>query len=1042
MVPSSRFALLPGRFGPRGLDGGDHSGGRQEGAGGGVRRVEVTEGSCPLFLSLRMRRVLECAFGLSPSGMCDAPRFQKSLSTVSLPDDAAFAVVALMEHHHIPLAFVAEALADMERNESMRKRSASAGAALVYERLLQLLQLRFRAEGSMPAGVRWEASRRQLPRPLRPAAVGPGRWRALEDVDLAGTAPSAPSVIRATAERVEAAAARRNEAARRPWFGPHLDTTLEQHQIGTWPRSRSVEVGELPIQAKSTDILQMMSAHQVCLLQGETGSGKTTQVPQYLLDSTLSHIDKLDEPMRIVVTQPRRISAISVAKRVCYERGEVCGYGEVGYKIRGLTIAGPRCRLLFCTTGVLLRRIAAEGEGQRFLPQTVTHLIIDEVHERGSETDFLLTLLKDELPNRPRLRVILMSATMDAECLRRYFTTRRGGIPPILNVPGFVHPVQEVYLELIEEQLGVKPQRFASGRACINESEEYDGVPYDLIVQLVTEICRVPSAAWEFASAVGEARLEPQTNGAVLVFLPGAGEINELCTRLRGQPDAHKWWILQLHAGLPIAQQQECFRTDWPEGCSCKVVASTNVAETSVTLPDITAVIDTCRERRIGVERTTNTPLLREQWCAKDSLKQRRGRAGRVRPGVCFRLVTEKAFSSFASTTPPEIQRAPLENVYLQVCASRIHDAAAFLARMPDPPDASQVRFAEVALRDMGALDDVAGDRLTPLGRHLAALPCHPRLGKILVLGCLLCCPGPCLNISSVLSIRSPMLQTHDASKRAAWTRARQELLKAAGCRSDHCAWAAFLTRWHQTHDEHRKQMCEHYGLSYERMHLAGLERQQLCEALTLAQLLPPSFARCECDGRSCTRPDWALVRSAVVGGLYPSILHVERVLTHGTPKQMDARERADQMRFTILQRHLAQKGDLHYPINIHLHPSSMLWGNDEFECPWLGCFMIKHTGRLYAYDVSEAPPYALLLFGDSIEWNEAEEHVRVGGGLVQIRCSGGAVLLPVISAARAALHQLLQRKLDEPSADYTQSRELCAIAKLLSTNGLGFELP
>ncbi|CAE8693009.1 unnamed protein product, partial [Polarella glacialis] len=227
--------------------------------------------------------------------------------------------------------------------------------------------------------------------------------------------------------------------------------------------------------------------------------------------------------------------------------------------------------------------------------------------------------------------------------------------------------------------------------------------------------------------------------------------------------------VLPLHANLPPEEQQTCFLTQLPAGCTRKIICSTNVAETSVTVPDVTVVIDSCRERRNQVDRYSNTPMLREQWCALDSLKQRRGRAGRVQPGVCFRILPEKYLERLDKISPPEMQRVPLENIYLQVCASGILDRPAFLAKTPDPPEEAAVLFAEVALSDLGALDGQTHDGLTPLGRHLASLPCHPRLGKILVLSCLLGVPGPGLSICAAMSVRNPMLTTQDTNKRAAW---------------------------------------------------------------------------------------------------------------------------------------------------------------------------------------------------------------------------------------------------------------------------------
>ena len=190
----------------------------------------------------------------------------------------------------------------------------------------------------------------------------------------------------------------------------------------------------------------MLQDHQLLIIQGETGCGKSTQVPQYILEhesekgitnSAQHHASSI----RIVVTQPRRIAAATVAQRVAEERGETVGSGTVGYKIRGTTKAGPSCRILFCTTGMLLRRLASEGECNMFSSETVSYLLIDEVHERSCETDFLLTFVKRVLPKRPGLKVILMSATMDSSCFLRYFDAPgiSRGPPPLLQVLDVTH---------------------------------------------------------------------------------------------------------------------------------------------------------------------------------------------------------------------------------------------------------------------------------------------------------------------------------------------------------------------------------------------------------------------------------------------------------------------------------------------------------------------------------------------------------------------------------------------------------------------------
>ncbi|CAJ1447178.1 unnamed protein product [Effrenium voratum] len=510
-----------------------------------------------------------------------------------------------------------------------------------------------------------------------------------------------------------------------------------------------------------------------------------------------------------------------------------------------------------------------------------------------------------------------------------------------------------------------------------------------------------------------------------------------------------KWWVLPLHANLPPEEQQACFNVTLPAGCTRKIICSTNVAETSVTVPDVTVVIDTCRERRNQVDKYSHTPVLREQWCALDSLKQRRGRAGRVQPGVCLRLLPERYLERLEAISPPEMQRVPLENVYLQVCASGIGEKgisdqsealspAKFLELTPDPPDKSSVDFAEAALRELGALDpEDKLDGLTPLGRHLAALPCHPRLGKILVLGCLLGVPGPCLSICAAMSVRNPMLTTQDTAKRANWQTARNEMVAEIGTRSDHCAWAHIVQEW-RFGDMKQRELCRKLGLSFERMCSSMFERKHLSESLVQVGLLPASFKDDELDSKD-KMPDWNLVRAAVVGGLYPNILHAQRRHSSGRYQTGSFGDKAKFLTYQMLQRNTA--GREAWPKTVNLHPNSLMFGHDQFHCPWLAFYTIQQTTKLYAYDVSEASPFSLLLFGGEPEYNECTHTLQVGG-FASFRCRGGKQLVPLLQAARKGIQDVLEHKLEDVKWDVTTSKELQMCVQLLRCNGLGFRKP
>lgn len=1004
-----------------------------------ARKRADMDGDCPLFLSQRMRRILE--FGLSsgnferalalPSKDTECGQTGDSLDTASLDDDLAKAIAGLTLHNKFPPSYIQYLL---RQDSSLLKGSQQeqSRSAHLYSQLLDRLRQELREDP--PSEVIWDTN--GCLNELAPAVVN---MHAQGD-NLYGIAAvhNEDVVIQ---KRLD------DRGPPKAWFGnDDLDDDY---------RFRRAINNNLPIAKHKKDIMDMIKDNQVVLIQGETGCGKTTQVPQYILEAAVQSRQETRRQVRIIVTQPRRIAAITVAKRVAEELGEKVGEGVVGYKIRGTTVASPNCKVLFCTTGVVLRRLANEGSKWMFSPKTVTHLLVDEVHERGVDTDFMLTFLKEVQAKRPNLRVVLMSATMDTECFLNYFSLpskvqngRQGAEesdvarPPMVVCPAFCHPVASCYLESINTRLGrtqpleaKAPDEFRRGSKQVAEA---DGIDYDLIVKIIEEIETSPDGAWTFAPGDEHVRTKDPTKGAVLIFLPGLGEISQLQTKLT-EESAHssKWWVLPLHANLPPEEQQTCFQTNLPAGCTRKIICSTNVAETSVTVPDVTVVIDTCRERRNQVDRNSNTPMLREQWCALDSLKQRRGRAGRIQPGVCFRLLPETYLERLDAISPPEMQRVPLENVYLQVCASGIGDRPAFLAKTPDPPEEASVLFAEVALSDLGALDPSQHDGLTPLGRHLAALPCHPRLGKILVLGCLLGVPGPCLSICAAMSVRSPMLTTQDTAKRSSWQAARMELVEQLGTRSDHCVWAYIMQEWRYG-DTSQRDLCKKLGLSFERMCSSMFERKHLCESLVQVGLLPSKFLWDEWYDQDKV-PDWSLVRAAVVGGLYPNIMHVER----SVPKYQSNNpgEKAKWLRYSVLQRHYTKQESMSYPKSLNLHPNSLMFGYDQYHCPWLAYYTIQHTTKLYAYDASEVNPFALLLFGAEPTFNENTGQIELGGW-ARFSCRSGKQLLPLIKGARNSVQRVLEKKLEDVKFDIGASKELAACVQLLRCNGLGYRKP
>lgn len=432
---------------------------------------------------------------------------------------------------------------------------------------------------------------------------------------------------------------------------------------------------KLPAAALRSQLQEALDQHDVVIVSGETGSGKTTQVPQFILEGATEAM--AGGATNIVCTQPRRIAAISVAERVACERGEPAP-GErgsvVGYSVRLDSATTADTRLLFCTTGVLLRRLIGDPA-----LATVSHVIVDEVHERTMQGDFLVALLRELVAQRREahapLKVILMSATLDAGLLADYF----GGCP-VLHALGRTFPVQQFYLEDVYEATGYvlaadapvalrpggcyrRQQRRlenavgARNRAAVRSGwgdGEADGPPLnphydaDLYEEFSAgtrrNLGRVDEDRIDFDLIEELVSMvhETQGEGAILIFLPGMGEIANLQRRLEAIRELRGHWIIPLHSAVAPADQRKAFKRP-PKGLR-KIVLATNIAETSVTVEDVRFVIDTGRlkERRHDASRSMS--LLVEDWASVAAVKQRKGRAGRTQEGICYALYTRHRF--------------------------------------------------------------------------------------------------------------------------------------------------------------------------------------------------------------------------------------------------------------------------------------------------------------------------------------------------------------------------------------------------------------
>jgi ATP-dependent helicase HrpA len=461
---------------------------------------------------------------------------------------------------------------------------------------------------------------------------------------------------------------------------------------------------QLPVSQKKDDILAAIRDHQVVIVAGETGSGKTTQIPKICLELGRGVLGSIGH------TQPRRLAARTVADRIAEELGTELG-DAVGYKVRFTDRSSDDTLVKLMTDGILLAEIQAD----RLLRQYDT-LIIDEAHERSLNIDFLLGYLREILPRRPDLKVVITSATIDPERFSEHF-----GGAPIVEVSGRTYPVEVRYRPVTDPD---------------DPSADPDRDQIQAIVDAVDELGR-------------------EGPGDVLVFLSGEREIRDTAdalakhfTRTGNATD-----VLPLYARLSAAEQHRVFQ---PHG-GRRVVLATNVAETSLTVPGIRYVVDPGTARisryshRLKVQRLPIEPV------SQASANQRKGRCGRVAEGVCIRLYSEEDFESRPEFTDPEILRTNLASVILQMTALGLGDIAAF--PFVEPPDRRNVKAGVDLLHELGAIDPAEKDprkRLTPLGRRLAQLPIDPRLARMVLEADRNGCVREVLVIAAALSIQDP----------------------------------------------------------------------------------------------------------------------------------------------------------------------------------------------------------------------------------------------------------------------------------------------
>eukprot|EP00111_Clytia_hemisphaerica_P005132 TCONS_00014777-protein len=780
---------------------------------------------------------------------------------------------------------------------------------------------------------------------------------------------------------------------------------------------------KLPSYQMRKEIMGTIAENQVCVIDGQTGCGKTTQVAQFILEDCIEK--GRGSGCHIICTQPRRISAVSVAERVASERNEALGK-SCGYQIR-LDCKLPRDRgsILYCTTGILLQRLVSDP-----YMLNITHIILDEIHERDIMSDFLLIIIKDVIPHRPDLKVILMSATLNAEEFSQYF-----GNCPMLHIPGFTFPVQEHYLEdtlsMINYRVHMRaqqPQKIFHGKQRYEQQRERDQlvdylysienkyapdvletienmdfkqIDVSLVAQLIQHIC------------------SNFDDGAVLVFLPGWGDITKLHDLLMKNPvfRSDRFVVIPLHSMLPTASQKQIFETP-PVGVR-KIVIATNIAETSITIPDVVYVINGGKTKVQAYDVDVNVSSLMPQWGSKASARQRRGRAGRVKAGVCFHLFTQYHWDNFADYTLPEILRTPLESLCLQIKQLRLGRVEEFLSKAMQSPEQKAIENAIKSLKQMGAFDD--HEELTALGYHLARLPVVPRVGRMILFGAIFSCLDPVLTIAGSLDFKEPFYIPLHKEREA--DEKRRELAKRS--QSDYIMLVNAFKGWEDAkRHQNAREYCWRYFLSESTLRMIENMKKQFAQLLYDIGFL--SSPQVKDPKANCFSNNTKLVKAVMCAGLYPHVIKI--VPPHNQYKKPNQPSRPPKL-------YTEQYG------RVKIHPKSVNEKETNYESLWMVYHKIMKSTSLFVHDCSVVTPFALLFFGGTITFKQEEGMDTICVDDI-IKFHSPLKIANLVKRLRVELDGLLSKKITTPSVELfaggrDKSRDhhiLTAIIDLITT--------
>ncbi|RLN74304.1 hypothetical protein BBJ28_00005635 [Nothophytophthora sp. Chile5] len=858
-----------------------------------------------------------------------------------------------------------------------------------------------------------------------------------------------------------------------------LREQLEKRMRSSAYRSKLSQREALPIASFKAQVVAALAQHDVLLISGETGCGKSTQVPQFLLEDLLFS-ETGGARGQIICTQPRRLAAISLAERVSQELGEpAMGSGDslTGFQIRLETRMTRRTRLLFCTTGILLRKL----QDPHTLGEEVSHVIVDEVHERDLQSDVLLAMLRQFLAEGnaarrrkfggtlPPLKVVLMSATLNAESFQRYF----GGaaVCPMLEIPGRTFPVEQFYLEdVLERTQFVVDQESpayvplddgntarnstqvtisgrggtsytqqvtwtssgasssSSSKAAMTEKqreleEQYSEatlralecldpsvVNYELIQALVEHLITDTDLLALSSGSKGDGQ-HRNSSASVLVFLPGLQEITTLLDLLAGtralrrDPQGREFELLPLHSSLSAQEQQRIFQR---RPGVVRVIAATNIAETSLTIDDVKVVIDTGRVKQMRHDSQRRTNVLDEIWVARANAKQRAGRAGRTSGGSCFRLFPQSVFRSVMLEQPvPEIKRAPLASLCLQIKTfgaggSGTDGCREFLGACLDPPDDASIRDALEELFEIGALDR-EDEALTTLGSHLTRLPVDVKVGKLLLLGALFGVFDAASTCAAILETKSPFVapfgrQNEMKQARQSFAVGASDLLTDINAFE---AWRHLTQSRGNGGNASEKGFCHQYFLSSRSMRELTKLKRQFRGLVVQLGFLPSSSASSPTDERM-TRQQLATMAAVLYAGLSPNLVHAEPPPAHGA-KRAVLRERDHAI--------------------VVVHPGSINHKVASFRASNFLTYAVKlHTSQVYLPASSLVLPLAVCLFGHALEpLPQLRRKDKDGNETIGLRVNDWVVFqssfrsAALLQEARGAVRDVIDASLQAP---------------------------